>query len=205
MCILSVRVKINKRSFEPFCVWILISTSLHFACDATGEALITCCTAHGRKGWTVQTSCIDFCRIAAGTKTHLLLVKIAPCTKFMYTWFDYLAVSGISCFLGSSCPGMSSGICHLDVIWYVVFVMGTYLFICLSIYLSIYLSVYLSIYLSICLSIYLSIYLSVYLSICLSIYLSIYLSVCLSVCLSIYLSICLSVFLSIYFTHGNVL
>ena len=30
MCILCVRVKINKRLFEPFCVWILLSISLRF-------------------------------------------------------------------------------------------------------------------------------------------------------------------------------
>jgi len=30
MCILCVHVKINKRLFEPFCVWILLSISLRF-------------------------------------------------------------------------------------------------------------------------------------------------------------------------------
>ena len=29
MCILCVRLKINKRSFEPFRVWILLNTALH--------------------------------------------------------------------------------------------------------------------------------------------------------------------------------
>ena len=36
MCILCVRVKINKCSFEPFCVWIMSGCSHAVACDIFG-------------------------------------------------------------------------------------------------------------------------------------------------------------------------